>query len=651
MEYKDDLSAKTEHISIGIGEERTLSGWAEKLVFMLTSMFIAFVFYTAIFGTLTSLLQRSIFMSFVLPVAFSLYAVTKKRDRTAGKIPIYDLVLAFLGIFASLYIAVNFERLTENPFAAEPLDIPLAAVMLVLILETARRTTGIIFPIMIGFLIVYALIGPYLPGMWSHRGIPITQILEQLYLSGAGLWGPLMGIAVTLLPMFIIFGSVLVVTGASDTLLEIAILVTGRFTGGAGKISVISSALFGTVSGSAVANVIVDGVFTIPTMKRLGYPAHLAGAIESANSTGGQVMPPVMGSAAFVMAELLHMPYVSIAIAAAIPAVLYYWGCYTVIHFEARRHNLAAIPREEIPPVRSVLAFRKLANLGVPMVVLIYFLVTGWTPDKAAFYAVASSLILYFIPTKWGKYDLKTRLRNLQGMMLSTGRGILSTGILCACIQIIVALLGMGGLAVKFSAFLLSVSKFGPLFLLVLTGVLSTLLGMAAPTTAAYVLTAAICAPPLVNYGIPPFVAHMFCFYFATFSAITPPVAGASIVAAAIAQVDFWKVGWAAMRIAIVAYLIPFAFVFSPSLLLIGTPTEIVYHTLAAAIGCVSWGAAVVGFMRMRLTIFERLILAATGFMLFSTSTTAMVIGACFTGAVYLKQRYYRKTLTFYDQH
>ncbi|MBN1226388.1 MAG: TRAP transporter fused permease subunit [Deltaproteobacteria bacterium] len=634
-----ELSSKREYISIGIGEERQLSGFSKKSLEALITLFITFLFYSAIFGGWSSLIQRSLFMAFIMPTAFMLYGFSKGRI-FSGRVPFYDLILCAMGIVTTLYITFNNGRLVECSFATSIFDIPFGAIILILVLEAARRTTGIIFPIMTLALIAYALAGPHLPGTWAHVGFSLRDILEYLYLSNTGLWGPLLGIAVTLLPMFILFGSILVATGGTDSLMEIAVVCVGRFLGGAGKISVITSALFGTVSGSAVANVVVDGVFTIPTMKRLKYPGYLAAAIEAANSTGGQVLPPVMGAAAFVMAELIGIPYISIAKAAAIPGILYFYGCYMTIHYEAKRLNLAAIPRNEIPRSRDVFTIRKMAPLIGPTGVLIYFLLTGWTPDRAAFYAVISSIIIYFIPYK-GSIGFIDKVKNLRDSLLNTGKGLLSTGILCACIQIIVGLLSITGLAVKFSAFLMSASSSNLLWILLLTAVLSAFLGMAAPTTAAYVLTASICAPGLIQAGIDPFVAHMFCLYFATFSAITPPVAGASVVASAIAQEKFWKVGWAAIKMAIVAFIVPFAFVYEPALLLIGTPFQTAFNCVGAFFGAMALAAATSGYFQKKLKIIERIIIFLAGCLLFHPFLYINGISFILLAGIFVKQKYF----------
>ncbi len=583
---------------------------------VLSVMMIAlslFQLYTSWTGPFIDLVQRSIHLTFVLAAAFMMYPPFRsspERDRIIAA----DKVILFLAVVATLWITFNATRIQMNPGSSTQIDILLAPIMIFVILEATRRSLGLVLPILVLLLIVYAFLGPYLPGAWNHRGFSMTMVLQALYLEPDGIFGYIVGISATVIAGFLIFGVILSETGGGETFVDIAIKLAGRSHGGPAKVSCFSSAFFGTISGSAIANVVVDGVFNIPLMKSLGYKKEFAGAVEATTSTGGQIMPPVMGAGAFIMAEVLGVPYSKVALAAAIPALLYYWNCYMGIHFWARKLGLKPLPPEMIPSFRKKILPRS-APFIIPVSALVYFLSIGRNPALSVFYALMLSFAAYlFLPGS--NQPFMTKLKNILKAMDIGGRSIVMVAILCVCAQMVIGLLTATGLGIKISEMVIGFAQGNILIALILTAIITILLGMGVPTVAAYVLGASVSVPPLIKMGVLPLSAHMFVFYFAILSAITPPVCPAVYVASAIAKSNWLPTAWIACRLGLAGFIVPFMFYYSPSLLLRGSLMDILWNSITAFIGVVSLSAGVMGFFRRQLSLFEQLIMIVCGYLL-----------------------------------
>jgi TRAP transporter 4TM/12TM fusion protein len=435
---------------------------------------------------------------------------------------------------------------------------------------------------------------------------------------------------------FLIFGSVLFYTGGGEIFVDLAKAIAGRSYGGPAKVSCISSALFGTISGSAVANVVVDGVFNIPLMKRLKYKSEFAAAVEATASTGGQLVPPVMGAGAFIMAELTSSPYLKIAFAATIPALLYYVGVASSVHFEARKSGLERIPKELIPAFGKTLP--KSAPLFVPIAFLIYLLIQGYDPTTSVFWATVASVGLYFITAR-SVDRLKERIRNLVSALEAGGKAMILVACLCACAQIVIGMFNLAGLGIRISEAVIGLSAGSKFLGLFFTMIVCIVLGMGLPTTAAYVLAASVTGPALTKLGLSPVAAHLFVFYFAIISAITPPVCAAVFAASAIAKSNWLPTGWLAVRMGMGGFMAPFLFAYCPPLLLMGSPLEIIWNSLVSALGVMAMAGAVMGYFGDRCKWYESLALAIGALFLLKPGLITDLIGLGTVVSIYIFQK------------
>jgi TRAP transporter 4TM/12TM fusion protein len=632
-----DLGPKAEEIRVE-DFEATPRKLGQKEEFILGLLMVAlsvFQLYTSYVGPFPDVIQRGIHLLFVLPAAILMYPAFKK---TKQDIPLADWFLMALAIVPTLWVVFNNERISFSPGFSNRIDLLLAPIMIVIVMETTRRILGPVLPTIVLLLIVYAFMGPYLPARWAHRGFSVGMVLQALYLDPGGIFGYVVGISASVIAGYLIFGVILSETGGGETFVDLAKKLAGRSHGGPAKVSCFSSAFFGTISGSAVANVVVDGVFNIPLMKSLGYKKEFAAAVEATTSTGGQVMPPIMGAAAFIMAQILTVPYAKIAAAAAIPAILYYEGCYWGIHFWAQKLNLKPLPAEEIPSFRRKILPR-CGPFIIPVSVLIFFLSIGRNPALSAFYAVILSIISYLVfPNR--EQTVGMRAKNIIKALDHGGRAIVMVACLCACAQMVVGMLTVTGLGIKISEVVVSLSGQNVLLCLLFTMVVAIVLGMGVPTTAAYVLGASVCVPPLLKLGVTPFVAHMFVFYFAIISAITPPVCAAVYVAAAIAKSDWLKTGFQATRLGLAGFIVPYMFYFTPTLLLQGDWLHILQNSVTAFFGILCISASTIGFLKRPLSWIERIIIFIGGLMFIDPGLYTDILGAAILGYMYLSERF-----------
>ena len=580
---------------------------------------------------------RAIHLCFTL--ILTLFIFKANRTSKDDRLHFLDIPLVLLAIVSTLYIFIDFDDLIQRT-GVDPTswDIVFGTAFVILVLEMTRRTTGYTLVILGSVFIGYTLLGHYLPEAIRHGGYSYSRMVSFLF-STEGIFTIPLGVSSTYVFLFILFGAFLSSSGAGTTFTELAKSVAGWARGGPAKIAVIASSLFGTISGSAVANVMVDGWMTIPLMKSVGYRPQMAGAVEAVASTGGQIMPPVMGAGAFIMAEVLGVTYTKIIVAAAIPAILYYFALYWMIDFEALRYNLKGIPRAELPKASEVLI--RQGHLLFPIVVLLFSLIVLETsPIRAGLWSSLSIVLISFArrATRMGWAKISEALEG-------GAKGILEVAATCACAGIIIGVMALTGLGVRISAGLIAMSGNSLILALFLTMIVSFILGMGLPTTAAYVICASTIAPALTQMGVPPLAAHMFIFYFACLSAITPPVALAAFAAAGIARTGLWGVGLCAVKIAAAGYIIPYMFVYGPPLLMIGSWGEIIYSLATACVGTVCLAGGLQGWFLKTITWPQRVLLIAAALGLIKPGWVTDLLGAiCMTLVIVtVKMGYYKK--------
>jgi TRAP transporter 4TM/12TM fusion protein len=637
IDVNDLLHIEPEKVDIKDPDEkvaRSLKGKAAIVAGTIAFSLALFQLYTAYAGAFPDIIQRSIHIGLAMVLGFMMYAATDRSPKDRISIP--DLVLAIIGAVVCFYAAINYDRIVMNPGISNRVDLIFGVIACLLVVEMTRRILGWILPSIAVLTVIYAYVGPYLPDTFAHRGFGTEYILETLYMSTSGIWGNVTGVSATIMAGFLIFGSLLFYTGGGETFVDLAKALAGRSYGGPAKVSCFSSALFGTISGSAVANVVVDGVFNIPLMKKLRYKSEFAAAVEATASTGGQVTPPVMGAGAFIMAEFISTPYLKIALAATVPALLYYLGVLASVHFVARRDGLEKIPRELIPSVRKTLP--KSASLFVPVVLLIYLMTSGWDPTTSVFWATAASAALHLAGVR-SAVMLKERMFNIVKALEAGGKSIVLIAALCACAQIVIGMFNLTGLGIKISEMVIGLSMGIEFLALFFTMVVCVVLGMGLPTTAAYVLAASVAGPALIKLGVTPIAAHLFIFYFAIMSAITPPVCAAVYAAAAIAKSNWLTTGWMAVRMGLAGFIVPFLFVYCPALLFLGSPVETAWNVLVSAIGVIAMAGVSMGYFGDRNRWYETLLLAVGAFCLLKPGLITDLIGLLIVSVIYIYQK------------
>lgn len=638
MEQNVNLTEDAEKIAQEIlrkvdaeSDYRVLTGFAAKIIAAIAITFSLFQLYTAAFGVLDAMIQRSIHLAFALCLIYLLYPMKKSWPR--DRIHPVDVVLAILGAAAPLYIPIFYQELVRRAGTVTTLDYIVGLIGVFLVLEAVRRVVGIPMVIIASGFIVYALVGRSIPGPFAHRGVDLPTLVQHQFYTTEGLFGIPIGVSSTFIFLFILFGAFLEKTGLGQLFIDLANAVAGWAAGGPAKVAVISSALEGTVSGSSVANTAGSGSFTIPMMKRLGYRPEFAGAVEAVASTGGQLMPPIMGAAAFLMVDFLGVEYLRIIQAAVIPALLYYFGVWTQVHFEAKKLGLRGMKREELPKFSVIMKER--GHLLIPLLAIIYLLVEGYTPMKAALYAIILAIASSMIRknTRISFYDIVKGLED-------GARSALGVVAATACAGIIVGVVTQTGLGLKLGSVLVDLANNNLFLTLIFTMITSLILGMGVPTTANYVITSTIAAPALVLLNVPTLAAHMFAFYFGIIADITPPVALAAFVGAGIAKANPFKTGIEATKLAIAAFLVPYVFVYNPSMLLIDvTAGDIILIVITSIIGIIGVGSAVSGYFLTHQSFLERIIFFVGGLLMVipGIETDLMGLGLLLLG--YLIQR------------
>jgi TRAP transporter 4TM/12TM fusion protein len=593
---------------------RSLSGAARvverTLVFALTLISAAWAGEVHVFLNLTFFKEQFLGLFFALGMAGVFLRVKGRTGEGGDRVPWYDWLFSVGSLLTGGYIVVMYPSIAYRLGILSPERWLLGGLAVFLILEATRRVAGWALVWVAVACILYAKFAYILPGLLYAQGSSWQRIASYLYLDSSGLLGVPLSVAASIVVAFIFFGQALYAVGGDKFITELALIAMGRYRGGSAKVSVVSSSLFGTVSGSAVANVAIDGAITIPMMKRAGYPAHVAAAIEAVASNGGQVMPPVMGAAAFLMAEFLNLPYGQIALAAAVPAGLYYLALFTQVDLEAAKHGLGGLPAVEIPKLRGVM------RLGwvflFPLAFLVYTLMfQNWEAGKAGM----ATVVLTFIVGALQK-ETRPTFKGILTCIEETGRTLLDIVVITALAGLVIGALQLSGLTFKLSLILVTLSGGNVLLLLALTAFVCILLGMSLPTTVVYITLAVLVGPALTQLGVDPLAAHLFLFYFGMLSLITPPDCLATYTAAAIAHSDFWKTGWTGMRLGIAAYVVPFVFALHPALILKGTVGEIVLAVIASSIGTFLLAVGCAGYLFRMMGWVKRGLFCLSGLLL-----------------------------------
>ena len=609
-------------------------GISSKFIGIICICFSLFQIYTGIFGALDAMIQRCIHLAFGISLVF-LLCPTKKSWITGGRFHPLDVILAVLAIIPPIYVLVNYQDLILRAGTVTPTDTAIGVLGIIMVLEAARRIVGLPIVIVVLCFLAYGFLGPYMPGVLAHRGLTMNQMVGHLFYTTEGIFGIPMGVSSTFIFLFILFGAYLEKTGLGKFFIDIANAIAGWASGGPAKVAVLSSALQGTISGSSVANVVGSGSFTIPMMKKLGYHKNFAGAVEAAASTGGQLMPPIMGAAAFLMAEFVGIPYMEVVEAAIVPAILYFLGVFLGVHFEAKKNNLKGTPRSQLPPWGKIM--KEEGHLAIPLISIIALLASGYTPMKAALAGIFISILAAEL-----RKNTRMGLNDIIDGLIKGARGALGVLIACASAGMIIGIVTKTGVGLKLASALVSFAAGNFMLLLICTMLTSLILGMGVPTTANYVITSTIAAPALIQLGVPVLAAHMFVFYFGIIADITPPVALAAYAGSAISGGNPLTTGVNASKLGIAAFIIPYVFVMSPELLGIGaTFTSVVYTTVTAIIGMAAVSGAMIGQFYCRANVIERLILVAGGLCLIDPNNMTDFIGLGIL-AVVLAEQYFR---------
>ena len=585
--------------------------------------------YVAGFGPPEAMIFRGTHLLFALTLVFLLYPLKPGGGWQWRVLDAVMLLAAWAFIF---HIFLNYQAITNRIIYIDDLtqmDKFYTVVAVLIILEATRRVLGWALPLTALAFLVYAL---------GFTNVATPVLMEQLYLSTEGIFGSTLGVSASYVMLFVLFGAFMEKSGTGQLFMDFALSITGHTAGGPGKVAVVSSSLFGTVSGSAVANVMVDGPMTIPLMKRTGFRPPFAAAVEATASTGGQIMPPVMGAAAFVMAEFLAVPYATVALWAVIPAILYYLAVFFAVHFEAKRYGLHGVPKNELPVLGHVMLER--GHLFIPIITIFIGLTMGYS---APLCALAGALMCLPIALMRKATREGISWRNVLDALEEGAKNTLAVAMACACAGIVIGCVTITGLGIVFTQIVVGLAQNMLPLALILTAIAGIVLGMGMPTTPAYIVMVSLLVPALVKLGAPLPSAHMFAFYFAILSAITPPVALAVFAAASLAKADLWESGWAAVRIGAAGFIVPFMFVFEPSLLMIGAWHDILHSFITATIGTICLAGGLFGYFYRIAHAWERVLLLCAALLLIKPGILTDIAGLVLLAVVLINQMYVRR--------
>ncbi len=621
---KYDTEARTKKINHGLWR------W---IIAILSIGLAGYHLYSAYFGPLDALRHRSLHTSLIAALVFIIYPAFFKAKK--NKVSFGDIFWVIAALSTSAYMFIDYQGIAERMSVYMPntIDILFGILTIIVVIEGGRRAAGNALTILAIIFLVYAFFGEYAPDMLRHSGKDLEDVVTYMYLSTEGIFGIAISVSASYIILFILFGSFLNASGMGKFFTDASMGLAGHTSGGPAKVSIISSGLLGSINGSALANVVTTGAFTIPLMKRVGYRPEFAGAVEATASVGGQILPPVMGATAFIMAETLNMPYNQIALAAIFPALLYYLGIIFTVHFRAKKLGLNGISKEELPNVKET--FKKGGHLLIPLVGLIGLLIAGKTPLFAAFYA-----ILLAIAVSWFNKETRMGLQAIMKAMEEGVRSSLGVAMSCAVVGIIVGVSTLTGLGPKLTQSILVLGQGEVIFTLLLTMIACIVMGMGLPSIPTYIITATMAGPALLELGIEPFLTHMFVFYFGILANVTPPVALAAFAGAGIAGANPNKTGLEAFRLAMSGFIIPYIFIFSPALLMqnLSGPVEVISVTISAMIGILGLSAALECYFLTNMPIFVASVCFAGSLSLIIPGIITDVIGATILTGVVIYQ-------------
>lgn len=606
-------------------EDNNLSGFRGALILPVSILCSLFFLYTAYRGAFSSLIQRSVLLVFCSVLVFLSTPAWKKHPRFSLALDLFLVAAAIAGFGYTFFFREHIEMFIGVP---QRQDFIFGIICTICIIEATRRRMGAALPIIAGIFILYGFFGRYFPGVLRHGGMDAASIITAIYMSEEGLFGMPTMAAANFIMVFILFGAFLAVSGAGDVFANMAIAIFGRLRGGPAKACVVSSSLVSLLSGSAVANVVTTGPFTIPLMKKTGYTPTQAAAIEAVASTGGQIMPPIMGAAAFIMADLLGVPYWNVVRAALIPAILYYVALYFVVHLEASKRNLVGEAISDKSLIKKYLFASWLAVL--PIISLVYFLgFARLSPQRSAFYTIIVIIVLSMIQ----KHTRMTPRKFIKALVTGAKNGM-EIGVVCACAGILVAIILRSGLGLRLTAILIEVSAGSLIILSILTMIASLVLGLGLPTSAAYIIVAILIAPAMAGMGALPMAAHLFAFYFACLGSITPPVALASFAGASLAGAPTMKTSFTSVRYGLCGFIIPFMFVLGPALIGVGTLPEILIAFIFACIGTFFLAISLVGYQFAKVNFVFRLIYFICALLIIYPGLPSTAAGMVIAGAL-----------------
>ncbi len=624
-----------EQINKKLDRKRELTGWAGRICFVLAVAMSLFHLYSSGIRMLPQMQHRAIHLAFAMALTFFIYPANEKQK---NRLPWFDIAAIVFSIAVGAYLTLDYMNLVMR--AGDPLmrDLILGGFTILLVLEATRRTMGWPLVIVAMCFLLYALYGHLIPGALGHRQYHLTRVIEHMFLTSEGIYGVAIYVTATFVFVFILLGSFLAETGGAQAFIDLAFSITGRYRGGPAKAAVVASGLMGTISGSSFANVAGTGTFTIPLMKSVGYKPEFAGGVEAASSSGGQIMPPIMGAAAFIMAEMTGVPYGKLIVHAAIPAILYYVSVFLMVDLEAAKMGLRGLMKNQLPQFFEVLkrgGFLLLAPLSI-----VYMLIAGYSPIKASFTAVMFVIVASFF-RKETRLTPATFLKALE----SGARSSLSVIAACAVAGLIVGTVTLTGLGLKFADLIILLAH-GQLYpALVLTMFASIVMGMGMPTTALYIILGSMVAPALVKLNVPIVAAHLFIFYFGCMAAVTPPVALSSYLAAAIAKGDSVKTALNGLKLALAAFILPYIFALEPRLLLIdATVGKAALATTTATLGVIALASCLENYFFGKLLVYERFLLGAAALVLMYPGWVSDLAGFVILLAVFGSVKLFRKS-------
>jgi TRAP transporter 4TM/12TM fusion protein len=597
---------------------RKLTGFWKMLISVMGVTMVLFYFYAAGISPVSDQYHRGVYVLLTYVMIFLIFPFREKSNK--NRPTVFDIALALIALFTVGYWMYEYEALTYRMGVESKMDVWVSIVGVLLSLEVCRRVLGWAITITGSFFLVFGYFGPYFPNIVAHRGFSLERLATNLYLTQDGVFGVMAGVLVTYVILFIFFGSFLQKSGVGRFFIDWPLALAGRTAGGPAKVCVIASGFFGSVSGSAIANTVTTGAFTIPLMKKAGFRPHSAGAIEPAASIGGMFMPPIMGAGGFLMAEMTNTPYVTIMAIAVFPAILYFLSVFTMVHFEAKKLNIKGLDLDEMPSASAI--FKRHWYKAMPLVIIVLMMLWGYSPGNAAFWATLSCILI-------SQFDPEYRMgpKRIWEAIVDGAQNTLVIGATVGVIGIIVGTIALTGIGLKFSNIIISLSGGNLVFALLLIAFASLLLGMGVPVTASYLIVAVLAVPAMAELGVSLIAAHMIVYWFSQNSNITPPVCVAAYAGAAIAGSDPWRTGWTALKFSKLLYVMPFLFAYEPAMILQASVTEIAMVYFAATMGTIAFSAWSMFYLLRKTTVIEWIVFGVGTFLCFNPNLIMDITG------------------------